>query len=115
MLFRSDIKLEFNLEYRFDIIKSFKGAWFVDVGNIWALKKDENRNGAEFNIGTFYKQFAIGTGLGLRLDLNFAVIRLDGGVKVKDPAISDAESWTLFHNKFRFKSITWQFGIGYPF
>lgn len=111
----ADIKLEFNLEFRFDIIKSFKGAWFVDVGNIWALKKDENRLGAEFNIDTFYKQFAIGTGMGLRLDLNFAVIRLDGGIKVKDPAISGNESWTLFHNKFRFKSITWQFGIGYPF
>ena len=111
----ADIKLEFNLEYRFDIIKSFKGAWFADMGNIWALKEDANRPGAEFNLDTFYKQLAIGTGFGLRLDLNFAVIRLDGGVKVKDPAVSGPDSWTLFHNKFRFKSITWQFGIGYPF
>ena len=111
----ADIKLEMNLEYRFDIIKSFKGAWFADVGNIWALKEDANRPGAEFNFDNFYKQLAIGTGFGLRLDLNFAVIRLDGGVKVKDPAVSGPDSWTLFHNKFRFKSITWQFGIGYPF
>ena len=111
----ADIKLEMNLEYRFDIIKSFKGAWFADVGNIWALKEDANRPGAEFNFDNFYKQLAIGTGFGLRLDLNFAVIRLDGGVKVKDPAVSGPDSWALFHNKFRFKSITWQFGIGYPF
>ncbi len=111
----ADIKLEFNLEYRYTIIKNFKGAFFVDMGNIWALKKDEDRPGAEFNPSQFYKQFAVGTGLGFRLDLNFAVIRLDGGIKVKDPVLPGSDSWFLFHNKFQLRDITWQFGIGYPF
>ena len=111
----ADVKMEFNIEYRYTIIKNFKGALFVDAGNIWALKKDDDRPGAEFNIGNFYKQMAIGTGMGFRLDLNFAVIRLDGGIKVKNPAIEGSESWVLTHNKFRFRDITWQFGIGYPF
>ena len=111
----ADIKLEFNLEYRYTIIKNFKGAIFVDAGNIWALKKDDDRPGAEFDINKFYRQLAVGTGTGLRLDLNFAVIRLDAGIKVKNPAIEGPDSWVLFHNRFKFKSITWQFGIGYPF
>ena len=107
--------MEFNLEYRYTIIKNFKGALFADAGNIWALKKDDDRPGAEFEMSKFYKQMALGTGMGLRLDLNFAVIRLDAGVKVKNPAIEGPDSWVLFHNRFKFKSITWQFGIGYPF
>lgn len=111
----ADIKMECNLEYRYTIIKNFKGALFVDAGNIWALKKDDDRPGAEFEMSKFYKQLALGTGMGLRLDLNFAVIRLDAGVKVKNPAIEGPDSWVLFHNRFKFKSITWQFGIGYPF
>lgn len=111
----ADIKLEFNLEYRYTIIKNFKGAIFADAGNIWALKEDHDRPGAEFEVNKFYKQMAIGTGMGFRLDLNFAVIRLDGGIKVKNPAIEGRESWVIAHNRFRFKDITWQFGIGYPF
>lgn len=111
----ADIKMEFNLEYRYSISRTFKGAFFVDAGNIWAIKADKDRPGAEFKPDEFYKQFAVGTGLGFRLDLNFAVIRLDGGIKVKDPTISGSESWVLFNRKFRLKDVTWQFGIGYPF
>ncbi|MBO7497485.1 MAG: BamA/TamA family outer membrane protein [Salinivirgaceae bacterium] len=111
----ADVKMEFNLEYRYTIIKNFKGALFADVGNIWALKEDEDRPGAEFNFDKFYTQLAVGTGMGFRLDLNFAVIRLDAGIKVRNPAIEGPDSWVLFHNRFRLKSITWQFGIGYPF
>lgn len=111
----ADIKFEFNVEYRYDIIKNFKGAIFLDAGNIWAIKEDKDRPGAEFKIRQFYKQLAMGTGIGFRLDLNFAVIRLDGGIKMKDPTLSGQESWVLFHNKFRLRDITWQFGIGYPF
>lgn len=111
----ADVKLELNMEYRYTIIKNFKGALFVDMGNIWALKKDEDRPGAEFQANEFYRQFAIGTGFGFRLDLSFAVIRLDGGIKMRDPAVRDDNCWVLFHNKFRLNDITWQFGIGYPF
>ncbi len=111
----ADIKLEFNVEYRYDIAKTLKGALFIDVGNIWAYKQDNDRPDAEFSLSEFYKQFAVGTGLGLRLDLNFAVIRLDGGIKVRNPNLSGSDSWVLMHKQLKFKDITWQFGIGYPF
>ncbi|MCQ2375383.1 MAG: outer membrane protein assembly factor [Salinivirgaceae bacterium] len=111
----ADIKLEANIEYRFNITESLKSALFIDAGNIWTYKEDSDRPGAEFKADTFYKQLAIGTGIGVRLDLNFAVIRLDGGIKVKDPTIVGNDSWVLFNEPFKFRSITWQFGIGYPF
>lgn len=110
-----DVKLEINLEYRYNIVRNLHGAIFADAGNIWAIKKDADRPGADFNFGKFYRQLALGSGLGLRLDLNFAILRLDGGVKMRDPALAGSESWVLFHNKFQFRDITWQFGIGYPF
>jgi outer membrane protein assembly factor BamA len=100
-----DLKLEFNMEYRYDISNSIKGAYFVDIGNIWLYTKDKARPGAEFKADQFYKQFAIGTGLGLRFDMTYAVFRLDGGVKLRDPSIAGSKSWILFHERFRFKKL----------
>ncbi len=34
-----DIKLAGDVEYRFGIYEHFKGALFVDAGNVWLLKK----------------------------------------------------------------------------
>lgn len=85
---RGDIKLEANAEYRFDIIKSFKGAVFVDAGNIWLMRPDpetlENgepntakRVGGEFQRKSFMNEIAVGTGIGFRMDFSFFVLRLD--------------------------------------
>lgn len=112
----SDIKLEFNVEYRFSINRSWKTALFVDVGNIWSISDEDTRPGAVFKLNSFYKQFAIGTGFGIRYDLNFAVFRIDWGVKVRDPSIIGSDSWVLFNNKFDYKnSFIWHFAVGYPF
>lgn len=110
-----DVKIEMNVEYRFDIIRSFKGAWFLDIGNIWTLNEVDERQGGEFNIGKFYKQLAVGTGLGLRYDFDFAVLRLDAGIKVRDPSVEGAKTWVLFNRPFEWKHIVFNFGIGYPF
>lgn len=109
-----DIKFEFNLEYRFGYNKTWRGAIFLDVGNIWTLKKDDYRPGAEFDFGKFYKQLAIGTGFGVRYDMEFAVFRLDWGLPVRDPKISGRESW-VFSNKLKLSDFVWNFAIGYPF
>lgn len=111
-----DVKLEMNVEYRFEIMKALKGAYFIDIGNIWTLNKVDERKGGEFTFNQFYKQLAVGTGFGLRLDFNFAVIRLDAGIKVKDPSILNKKnSWILFNRPFEWKHIVFNFGIGYPF
>jgi outer membrane protein assembly factor BamA len=108
-----DILLEGNFEYRFHIIKEFNGAIFVDAGNIWRLKKDETKPNGEFNINYFYDQIAIGSGLGLRWDLSFFVLRLDLATPIKDPKYSAGDRWTF--NKKPYKNIVANFGIGYPF
>ncbi|MCP4297288.1 MAG: BamA/TamA family outer membrane protein, partial [Proteobacteria bacterium] len=81
-----DIKLEFNAEYRFSIASYIKGAAFLDAGNIWLLKgtigaKEEGR----FKSSTFYKEIAVGTGIGLRIDVEYFVIRFDGAFPIRKP------------------------------
>jgi len=110
-----DIKLELNMEYRYDITKTLKGAYFIDMGNIWTYSSEDERIGGRFEFGQFYKQIAIGTGLGVRYDFGFTVIRLDAGLKVRDPAVSGSDTWVLFHQPLKLNSFILNFGIGYPF
>jgi len=112
----SDIKIEFNLEYRYNLNRSWKGAFFVDIGNIWAIREDNLRKGADFKFDQFYKQFAIGTGFGIRYDLNFAVFRIDWGIKVRDPSKIGNNEWILFDKDVLFNDkYVWHFAVGYPF
>lgn len=108
-----DILLEGNIEYRFHMIKSFYGAFFIDAGNIWRLKKDETKPNGEFLIENFVDQIAIGSGLGLRWDLSFFVLRLDMAVPIKDPKYAIGNRWTF--DKQPWNQIVANFGIGYPF
>lgn len=88
-----DIKLEFNAEYRFKITHMFQAAFFVDAGNIWLANKDNSRPNAEFDKSRFYKEFAVGTGAGLRLDFDFFIVRMDIGIPLRDPLKVDGEKW----------------------
>ena len=108
-----DMLLEANLEYRFHIINSFNGAIFVDAGNIWRIKRDENKAGGEFVLNKFADQIAIGSGMGIRWDLNFFVLRLDLAIPVKDPKFAVGDRWTF--NKKPYEYLVANFGIGYPF
>ncbi|HZB13741.1 MAG TPA: BamA/TamA family outer membrane protein [Chryseolinea sp.] len=124
---RGDIKLEANLEYRFDITKIFKGAIFLDGGNIWLLKQVDPldsgyREGGSFNRKTFLKELAIGTGFGLRLDFSFFVLRLDTAFPLRKPwLVKEGEDpWVI--DDINFGSSTWRkenlifnIAIGYPF
>lgn len=123
-----DMKLEGNLEYRFDLLRLFngtinlKGATFLDVGNIWMLKKDTVRPGAEFNFAKLYNDLAIGTGAGLRLDFSFFIVRFDWGLPLKKPFASNAtdkswyiSKWDLGSGSWRKDNIIWNVAIGYPF
>ena len=72
-----DIRLEGNLEYRQDLFSYVKGALFVDAGNIWLVNDDPTRPGGKFSPSTFLNQLAVGAGAGLRVDVQFFVIRFD--------------------------------------
>ena len=106
-----DLKLEFNLEYRFDFINSLKSALFIDGGNIWLIK-DNNQNGSTFRINKFYNDIAIGAGIGFRYDFDFFVIRLDIASIIRDPSQSKGERW--INNPFN-RKLRYNLAIGYPF
>ena len=119
-----DVKLETNLEYRFPISGFFKGAVFVDAGNIWLLRDtfDENgevvKPGAKFSSKTFLNQLAVGTGFGLRVDVEFFVLRFDLGIPVQVPYEPKGQRNVLNDFNFSFSGDTGMvlnIAIGYPF
>ncbi len=112
----ADIKLEANAEYRFKLFWILEGAIFLDAGNIWTIKDDPARPGAQFKLNKFYKDIAVGTGAGLRFDFNFVLGRIDLGMKLRDPAIAEGSRWLPVSGYTSFKKdFTIVIGIGYPF
>jgi len=115
-----DIKLETNVEYRFDIYKYLKGALFADAGNIWLVNEDPTRSGGKFNFNSFYREIAVGTGFGLRFDFNYVVLRIDVAVPLCKPYLEEGSRWTLSefdmgNSAWRKENFVWNFAIGYPF
>ena len=108
-----DIKLEINLEYRFDIYRWFKGALFADAGNVWLINKDNDRPGGVFEFRDFYREFALGMGIGLRLDFSFFVIRFDVATPFHDPGRPVDDRWAI--RDFEWQDVNLNLGIGYPF
>lgn len=100
---------ELSLEYRTKIIGFIHGAAFLDAGNVWMLTNDQARPGSTFGVQSFYKEIAVGTGLGLRLDFSFLVFRYDLGMKLYDPARNGG---VPFNDPHKFIH---NIGIGYPF
>lgn len=107
-----DIKLEANLELRAHLLGSLYGAVFLDAGNVWLARKDEHRPDAEFSFSNL-RHIALGTGAGLRYDLEFLVLRLDLGVGLHAPYDTGKGG---FFNLRKFKdALALHFAIGYPF
>lgn len=96
-----DIRFGGALEYRFEMSSTFKGAVFTDFGNIWTYREDISRMGSQFNWQTFVPQLAISAGLGLRMDLDFFILRLDVGFPIFDPAFADGARWVFQDFKTR--------------
>ena len=113
-----DIKLEANLEYRFRLLSNalggnLNGAFFLDAGNVWLMRKDPARPGAEFSMSKFFDSIAVGTGLGIRYDLSFLILRLDWGVALHVPYETGKSG---YYNIPRFKDgMGLHLAIGYPF
>ncbi len=117
--FLGDIKLEANIEYRFPLFNvgsyKMKGALFIDGGNIWSIREDDYNNSLFTN--NFLNEIAIGTGFGLRYDVNFVIFRLDLGIPLKNPYIGENNSkWIKEPIKNAFNgNVVLNLGIGYPF
>ena len=109
-----DMKLEANLEFRFPIWDMFHGAAFFDLGNIWYIgRKDVSYpESSVFRFNSFYKQLAFNTGIGIRLDIDFAILRLDWGIQLHNPNNPEGERW--IHN-FKWRNTSLNFGVGFPF
>ena len=108
-----DIKLEANVEYRFPIFGDLYGATFLDAGNVWLLRKEESRPGGQLTLRNFAKSIALGTGVGVRYDLEFLVLRLDLGIALHAPYDTGKRG---YYNIPKFKDgLGLHFAIGYPF
>ena len=108
-----DFKIELNAEYRFPIVSLLSGAVFLDAGNVWLLDADPNRPGGTFDISRIGKDLALGTGFGIRCDLDFLVLRFDIGVGLHAPYDTGKSG---YYNMPKFKdSLGYHFAVGYPF
>jgi len=110
-----DIKIELNLEYRFDLFWVLEGAIFLDAGNIWAINNSDDREGALFTWNNFYNQIAVGSGIGARLDFSFFLLRFDLGIKLRDPGLAGNNRWIPGNTKYNWDHFMFNLGIGYPF
>lgn len=108
----ANLKLAFNLEYRFPIAGKVKGALFADAGNIWNVFDNEDNPDAIFNGFGSLADIALGTGLGLRYDFTYFVFRFDVGFKTYNPAEEPAQRW---FREYNFKNAVLNIGINYPF
>lgn len=110
------LKLLFNSEYRFPIFYSLKGAVFIDAGNIWLTGGlEDNLLFTGFAFNRLLSDLYVGSGFGLRLDLDFFVIRFDTGLKLRDPGYLRAgEEWVIL-TKPVFPNLTYNIALGYPF
>jgi outer membrane protein assembly factor BamA len=123
-----DMSLEGNIEFRFDLYKLVEGAFFIDAGNIWLFNQDPARPGGSFDPTRVLDQLAVGTGFGLRLDFSFVILRLDLGIKARDPMVTGRDKWVIRHifdDEWKYNNpylrgpggyfTNINFGIGYPF
>lgn len=110
-----NLKLDLSIEYRTHLFWKLHGAAFLDAGNVWNTRNYADQPGGQFHFDTFYKQIALSYGLGLRLNLDYFILRLDGGMKAINPAVSSgAGHYPIIHPKFS-RDFTLHFAVGLPF
>ena len=109
-----DIKLDLNIEYRTHLFWKFNGAAFIDAGNIWNIREYEGQEEGTFRFNHFYKQLAVAYGLGIRFDLDYLIIRFDGGMKAINPMQTGKYKYPLIRPNFN-RDFAFHFAVGYPF
>ena len=114
-----DLKLELNTEYRMKLYSVIHGAVFVDAGNIWLYNENPLKPGGKFS-KDWYRELAVGTGIGIRLDISIMVLRLDVAFPIRKPWLPEGERWVfkdidLGSTDWRRQNVIYNLAIGYPF
>lgn len=113
-----DIRIEVNVEYRFPIMRFLNGAIFTDAGNIWLARENPDIPGGQLT-KNWIRELGVGVGAGLRLDIQFFVLRLDLSTPIRKPWLPEDDRWTTRFNYgsgvWRRDNLIWNFAIGYPF
>lgn len=109
-----DIKLDLNLEYRTFLFWKLNGAAFIDAGNIWNIRDQGVQSEGVFKFNRFYKQLAVSYGLGIRFDLDFLILRFDGGMKAINPMYTGHDRYPIISPNFK-RDFAFHFAVGYPF
>ena len=108
-----DLQLVLNLEGRFPIVSIFEGAVFADMGNVWLLNSSSQYVGGEIKWSSLPREVAVGVGLGLRVNVSIATLRVDFAIPLYDPGYSESLRWRP--PQWKFNQIVTNFGINYPF
>ena len=110
-----NLKIDLSMEYRSSLFWKFEGAAFVDAGNVWTTRGKTGPDGGQFRFDSCLRELAVAYGLGLRLNLNYFIVRFDGGMKAIDPAVpSGALHYPIFHPNLS-RDFTLHFAVGLPF
>lgn len=108
-----DLKFVANLEYRPRIWGDLYGTVFLDMGNVWTMRTEQTDYVGQFKAKNFFKQMAVGTGVGVRYDIGMFVVRVDWGVGLHVPYDTSKRG---FYNIDSFKhSHSLHLAVGYPF
>ena len=108
----ANMKIAFNIEYRFGLFGKLDGAIFTDVGNIWNVFDDTQDPRRTFDGFNDLNELAIGSGFGIRYNLGYFVLRLDMGLKAYNPVLDSNERWMT---DFKLNKAVFNIGLNYPF
>ncbi len=108
------VKMLFSSEYRFPIFGFLYGSVFIDAGNVWLSGGLENE-ATNLKFNSFIREMAVGSGFGFRMDLDFFILRLDLGLKVRDPALLESNKQWVIATRPWLKNSTLNIALGYPF
>ena len=108
-----DLKLDLSVELRSKLFWVVESALFIDAGNIWTIRQYTNQEGGLFRFDTFYKEIALAYGVGVRLNFNFFIFRLDLGFRAFDPSLDGQERWRF--TRISSQDMAWHVAVGYPF
>lgn len=110
-----NLKLDLSLEYRTRLFWKIHGAFFIDAGNVWNTRKYAGLEEGQFKFNKFYKQIALAYGLGLRINLDYFILRFDGGMKAINPGVEKGRlHYPLICPKWN-RDFTFHFAVGLPF
>ncbi len=118
--YTGNLLIESSLEYRISLGRYPELAVFLDAGNIWLTSGPDATEASQFRLNRFYRELAVGTGVGLRVNLGFFILRLDVAFPLSKPYLPSGERWVgdqlrFDSNKWRKENLNWNFSFGYPF